>query len=267
MSLNIPMINVPEITLGPMKFALYGEDENLAQNHRKASSRVAPGRFVFCSTQGEMRWSTLHEVGNRKLLIEWEEEAHSFVRNWYTLLISQAFDIDALGLTAQCACYGAGKFVIKETDASFTAHTVPMDIGTAGGSNDGYRGAASNCALGVQVGTGTNANSFEDAQLQTKVVEGTGSGQLSHVAMVDYTAGCDKPTYSSCTTKWTHSLFRFFNNNSGGTIGINEVGLVANPNNEGIFFMVARDKLCAQVCVTDAGQLKVTYTMVSPAVA
>ena len=206
MSLDITMMDVPAITLGPMKFALYGEDENLTRDHRKASSRVPPGRFIFCRDKGEMKWSILHEVGNRKLVKEWEEEAHSFVRNWYTLLITQAFDIDALGLTAQCACYGAGKFVIKETDATFQAITTPFDIGVAGGLNQGYRGGAGQCDRGIQVGTGTNANSFEDFQLQTLVLEGCTSGKLSHVAMVDYTAGCDKPTYSSCTTKWTHRL-------------------------------------------------------------
>ncbi len=255
-------------TLGPMKFALYGEDENLTRDRRKASSRVPPGQFVYCREKGEMKWSILHEVGRRQLVKEWEEPAHSFVRNWYTLLISQAFDIDALGLTAQCACYGAGKFVIKNTVGGFSAMTGPVDIGCAGDVNDGYRATAGVCTNGIQVGTGTNANSFEDAQLQTKVTEGCTSGKLSHIAMVDYTLGCDKPTYSSCTTKWTHLIFRFFNNNSGGTIGINEVGLVANTAGASVInMMVARDKLCAQVCVTDAGQLKVTYTMVSPAVA
>lgn len=255
-------------TLGPIKFALYGEDENLKRNHRKASSRVPPGQLVFCKEKGEMKWSILHEVGKRKLVKEWEEPAHSFVRNWYTLLITQAFDIDALGLTAQCACYGAGKFIIKQIVGSFVALTSPFDIGSAGSAGAGYRASAGQCCRGIEVGTGTNANSFEDAQLQTLVLEGCTSGKMSHVAMVDYTAGCDKPIYSSCTTKWTHTLFRFFNNNSCGTIGINEVGLVTRPSNpSGSNIMVARDKLCAQICVTDAGQLKVTYTMVSPAVA
>ncbi len=265
MSLDIKMTSEP-ITLGPMKFALYGEDENLTHDHRKSSSR--PGRFILCQTKGEMKWSTNHEVGNRQLIREWEEEAHSFVRNWYTLLVTQAFDIDSLGLTAQCACYAAGKLILKRTNGGFTALTTPMDIGGAGACDAGYRGAAGKCDRGIQVGTGTNANSFEDAQLQTLVLEGCTSGKLSYVAMVDYTAGCDKPTYSSCTTKWTHLVSRFVNNNSGGTIGINEVGLVsATANPGGSFVMVARDKLCATVCVTDAGQLKVTYTMVSPAVA
>lgn len=266
MSLDIPMLNVPAITLGPMKFALYGEDKNLTQKKR----RTAPGRFVYCHETKEMKWSILHEVGDRKLIREWEEEAHSFVRNWYTLLITQAFDVDSLGLVAQCACYGAGKLIMKTNTGTFQALTTPADIGAAGASGIGYRAGAGVCAFGIQVGTGTNANSFEDAQLQTLIVEGCSCAcpkEMSHVAMVDYTAGCDKPTYSSCTTKWTHVLFRFFNNNSGGTIGVNEVGLssdIANPSGN---IMMARDKLCAQVCVTNAGQLKVTYTLVSPAVA
>ncbi len=255
-------------TLGPLKFELYGEDETLTRDKRKASSRPIPGRFI-CRC-GIPVWSTNHEVGNRKLIEEWETPSHSFVRNFYTVLISNAFDIDSLGLTAQCACYGAGKFIMKETDATFGALTQAVrGQAVAGASGNGYRAQAGNNTNGVQTGTGTTAESFEDFQLATLIAEGCSSGQFSHVAMVDYTQGCDKPTYSACTTKWTINYPRFFNNNSGGTIVVAEVGLVLDPCTPAGNHMMARDLIACgcRPSVLDAGQLKVTYTMISPAVA
>ncbi len=254
-------------TLGPIKVALYGEDEIRTRDRRKASSRPLPGRFI-CKC-GLPVWSTNHEVGNRALLKEWEEESHTFVRNAYTHWIQQAFDIDALGLTAQCACYGAGKLVIKEFDDTFTATTTPIDVGAAGTSGKGYRAAAASALFGVLVGTGTTPHNFEQNKLITQIVEGCCCAcpkEMSHVAMIDYTAGCDKPTYSSCTLQWTALYPRFFNNNSGATIAAAETALVFSGACPQVEIMIARDVFACVACVVNGGQLKVTYTMISPAV-
>ena len=57
-------------------------------------------------------------------------------------------------------------------------------------------------------------------------------------------------------------MIRYFNNNSGGNVNVNEVGIVAylqgqyNQN-----YMMSRDKLAATITVPNTGQLRVTYTI------
>ncbi|GAH72404.1 unnamed protein product, partial [marine sediment metagenome] len=57
-------------------------------------------------------------------------------------------------------------------------------------------------------------------------------------------------------------LVRYFNNNSGGNVDVNEVALVTNGYFGGAhIWMQSRDKLGATVTVPSTGQLKVTYTV------
>ena len=58
-------------------------------------------------------------------------------------------------------------------------------------------------------------------------------------------------------------MVRYFNNNSGGSIGVNEIGLASYSDNPVAYdyVLMARDVLGATVTVADTGQLKVTYTI------
>jgi hypothetical protein len=58
-------------------------------------------------------------------------------------------------------------------------------------------------------------------------------------------------------------LIRYFNNNSGGNVDINEASIYAAiyVNDPGNYVAVCRDKLASTVTVHDTGQLKVTYTI------
>lgn len=122
----------------------------------------------------------------------------------------------------------------------------------------GYRAPAADDAKGILVGSGTDAETFEDYVLQTKIANGSGAGQLAYVESELHSV-----SYEAGTKTLKNSLVRYFNNNSGAAIGVNEVGIVyygylANtPGNA----LVSRDKLGTTVSVPDTGQLKVTYTI------
>jgi len=69
---------------------------------------------------------------------------------------------------------------------------------------------------------------------------------------------------SYADTTLTNTLIRYFNNNSGGNVSVNEVALVCKYFLYGAGLMImllSRDKLGATVTVPDTGQLKVTYTI------
>lgn len=264
-SINLQADFMP--TLGPIKIALYGEDEVLERDKRKASSQ--PGRMV------NGKWSTLHEIGNRKLIREWEEESHSLTRNFYNHGITQGLDVDTLNAAST---FGAGFLNLKCILGTVRTGSSPHD-GPGSGSDNGFRGGSGSDCVGIVIGTGNTAFSFEDFKLKNKIVEGTCpacgcnccccSRFMSYIAAVDHTI--DASTYmiynASCDQKWRLALPRFFNNNSGGTITVKETGIYTRLTNPAFSFLHARDVFACVACVVNGGQIKITYSLVSPAVA
>ena len=247
-------LETPGFALGQIQLTHYGEDEVLSQPRQHASSLIAPGRYI------EGKWCTLHEIGNRKLISEDKFDAHSFVRNFYNHMVMQAMDSDILGAST----YAAGSLGLKQTSGTIGALADPSDIGNAGSLDNGYRAGAGVDDHGILAGRGTNAFSFCDFELQTVVVEGTGTDQMNYVAMADYTAANVVYT-GGCTRTWTTTYERFLNNNSGNSITIEEVGLVDELAATSTWLLMARDVLgCSALAIADAGQLKVTYTITSP---
>ena len=99
-----------------------------------------------------------------------------------------------------------------------------------------FRGNAAAAAdtLGIVVGTGTTALDRDDHALTTQIAEGAGAGQFNHQAMVNQfavaiTGGGGYDVISS----------RTFDNNSGGTITIQEAAVYVLHTSW--FFMILHD--------------------------
>ncbi|MBA7546099.1 hypothetical protein ES705_38482 [subsurface metagenome] len=192
---------------------------------------------------------------NGKLIQRHHLRSHSWVRNAYNYLFHH--------LAAKAASdntWGAGKLNGKDTGGALKYGSSGWVIAQTGweSAGTGVMAQAGIDTFGILVGSGTNAESFEDYFLQTQIADGAGAGQLAH--------GAQQPhAVSYGDTTLTDLLVRYFNNNSGGNIGVNEVALVflfermlVTTN---LKAMLARDKLPATVTVPDTGQLKVTYTV------
>jgi len=186
---------------------------------------------------------------NGKIILRKEQEAHSWVRNFYNWLFTQAASV--AGLTAN----GLGVTGLNGTlyNNAYCWRLEEVGVGLA------YNGGAGVDSLGIVVGTGTTAESFESYAMTTKVANGEGSGQLSYsqssnqVSTVGTTKRC----------QW----IRYFNNNSGAAITVNEVGIYAKLfyNDYSHYYlqdaMVCRDLVSPGVSIPNTGQLKVTYTI------
>jgi hypothetical protein len=104
---------------------------------------------------------------------------------------------------------------------------------------------------GILVGSGADVESFEDYKLQTPILNAT----LAHVASEPHSI-----SYAALALK--NTLIRYFNNNSGAPVNVNEVGIVSFCMlNGGVLALVCRDHLAATVTIPNTGQLKVTYTI------
>ena len=106
--------------------------------------------------------------------------------------------------------------------------------------------------VGIVVGSGTTAVTPSDIKLETKIAHGTGSGQLVYL-------GCGlKPVVISGSDAYV-DLVRFFENQSGGNVTINEVGIYAIAATQQYGFCICRDVLSSSITVADGQLLKVRY--------
>ncbi|AGG07376.1 hypothetical protein C1O63_1563 [Dehalococcoides mccartyi] len=195
---------------------------------------------------------------NGLTLARHRQRSHSWVRNAYNLMVCQAAAVPgdlAVGLAV----------VDINGTARSDATTQPASGLSSGGASNSsiyvnlgngiYAGAGVDL-FGIVVGTGNNPESLESYALATKIVSGNLAGQLSYSAT-------DPPTISTIGTTKTVAWVRYFNNNSGGDITVNEAGVYTKGtyDNSSATFMLCRDLLAGGVVVPNTGQLKVTYTL------
>ena len=108
--------------------------------------------------------------------------------------------------------------------------------------------------LGIVVGTGALAEDFERYALASQIANGNGSGQLAYAAS-------EAPVVSTIDTTKRTQWVRYFNNNSGAAITVNEVGLIIYFFYQGGNYLTDRSLIAGGVEVPNTGQLKVTYTI------
>lgn len=202
------------------------------------------------------------------LIYDVKQRSRSWTRNAYNYVLSQVGGKDLDNTT-----FGVGLMSLKNTAGVVKYGALPAVLGVRGsassythiGTADAYNAsfgtllaAAADSTRGIQLGTGTLAESFEDYAL-TLIANGTGAGQMSYVQsetpLYTYDAG-------SKTGQVAHS--RYFNNNSPGAITVGECGLtafMAGPDTGYAvnYILLSRDKLSVAAVVPVAGQVKVTY--------
>lgn len=112
--------------------------------------------------------------------------------------------------------------VIKDTSGSdFT-----FDNGNTNSSGLRANAALNDDLFGLQVGTGTTAVAKTDNTVETKIADGTSSGQLVYNIMVISVA-------TAISGGYRVSLSRQFDNSSGGTITVEECGVVTQCRDTG----------------------------------
>jgi hypothetical protein len=196
------------------------------------------------------------QTKNQRLIQSYKGYGHSWTRNAYNQLFSTLAAVNGSDNT-----FEGGKLSIRGTNGTveFGAQGLglePANMTTAGKGNIGLVGDVSQ---GIVVGSGVNAESFEDYVLQTIIANGAGAGQLNYIqsqaTVVSYVVG---------TKTLTATLVRYMNNNSGGNVSVNEIALIATAWLAGgfeRFIVMSRDHLGATITIPDTGQLKVTYAI------
>lgn len=191
-----------------------------------------------------------------KLLQRHHQRSHSWTRNIYNIIF-----VGTVAKLPTDDTFGAGLLSLKDTggDVRYSAtrpiHYEDNALDSAACAQ-GIIAPAANDDYSILVGSGISAESFDDYALETKIVEGSGAGQLNHVQSEGHSI-----SYAALTLK--DELVRYLNNNSGGNVDVNEVALAVSiaVYNTDYNVVISRDHLASTVTVPDTGQLKVTYTV------
>ena len=206
----------------------------------------------------EAFWETEVRDSKGRIIQRHKQRSHSWVRNAYNMMFCYL-----AGKDLDNGSFGAGYLSLKDTGGSVRYGNGPVCLGRAVSTDTtswGYRGPAGNDDYGILVGSGTNPEDFDSHFVHSKISNETGAGQLTYVESEGHAI-----TWNPGTLTMKNELARFFNNNSGGDVSVNEVALVLRGYQPGSSvpynYMTARDLLASTITVPDTGQLKVTYTV------
>jgi len=178
------------------------------------------------------------------VLVRGRSRSHTWNRNyWNEVLMVLA------GTPLVATNFGAGYISMKQIGGTVTAIS-PNDYkfnlpAVAGATN-----------MHITVGTGTGAESFEGYAMGTLIAHGNGAGQLNYLA-----SETPEQTYVAETKIWTIRLKRYMDNNSGGSIGVEEVALNCKLTNPTYYYMISRDKLASTLNVPAASRLTMYYDL------
>jgi hypothetical protein len=212
----------------------------------------------------------VHEGG--VLTFDDKQRGHSWTRNGYNAIFAMVSQCggDASGV------FAAGKMSAKNVFAGTIRSTAPANsinvayFDQSGGTlSIGYNGGIVNLTgastenygviHGIVCGTGSTAFSAEHFALAARINHGNSAGQLYHTA-----SAVASPAYAAPI--WTTTHKKIFNNNSGGSITVAEVGLYSTGRlftSSGVIsseaYMIERSVLAPAVAVADGAQLTVTY--------
>jgi hypothetical protein len=180
------------------------------------------------------------------------QRSKSFVRNAHNLFFHAI-----AGYPMSDGTWGDGYVNMKNTGGSLSSGSIRSFCFATDSNGQGFLSPGSANDFGIVVGTGTGAESFDSYALGTKIPIGNGIGQL-------YTLRSEDPvdSYTSLTKKRT--LVRYFNNNSGATISLGEIGLIGRVITGGdtsMYALFSRDLVTPTVSINDKAQLKVTYAI------
>ena len=180
------------------------------------------------------------------------QRSDSFLPNFIGMLYSQ-FDVPYNGSSSS----GSGPNT-SNSSAAFEGGPIGSGSGTIYFSNYLFctNASSGDASYGLQVGTGTTANSTSTYALASQIANGTGSGQLSY----------GSHSYNWATGATSTTVARPFSNNSGASITVAEVGLVwksggTSFSTDGNDFIMIRDVLSSSVTIANGGSTTFQYTI------
>jgi hypothetical protein len=203
-------------------------------------------------TSPQILWEIEVKDKTGKLLKRYETPAKSWLKQFITMLKGEF-------ATRNGANYGNGNVSVTIETGTNVAYPYAqgssitnyyMNLSTCGDTGD--------VTQGIIVGTSDTPNTLTTYALGGKIAHGTGSGQLV------YNAETLEDVTNPSGNDLQFRITRTFTNNSGSTITVKEVGLLAKKVDTSATarsFLIARDVLPSPVDVPDGATLTIRYVV------
>lgn len=184
--------------------------EHEEELYRRA--RVLSRKLKIPFVETLFRVSLVEEDGSRIPVID--RHSRSLVRNFYNrnqFNISGAFDSGG---------YVDDAIQVKDTSGDLQPVSEMYGQRNLELVNDGYMAAAGDDTQGIQIGTGTTAESFDDYTIETLIDEGAGAGEMRYSGIAQGEA------WNAGGSYYEKNYERVIDNDSGSTIYVSESTLV-----------------------------------------
>jgi hypothetical protein len=121
-----------------------------------------------------------------------------------------------------------------------------------GNSSLNVRDAGNDDSFGIQIGAGTTAPAITDYRLTQLIPNGIGPGQMQYQGVNVFS-----PVINTSNNTGYFTVARAFTNNSGGSITVSEVGLVASYFGQHV--LIIHDLLPTPITVPNGSTLSIAY--------
>lgn len=217
------------------------EEEQAKWNRLKelAGGRKLPVMEIFFS------WELKDKDGN--VIKQHRGYSHSTTRNFWNLYID-------------CLCEIKHQGGYSDGNTSYRTKAGPLLTSRQYIGNDdpegtkGYSGTLSDDGQGICIGTDNTAESVDDYVMGTLINDGSGAGEM------EYQSSGFIRNWDGGSTKFTRSVYREFQNSSGGSITVEEVGIYwESALSTSYIFLMLRDLISGGQAVGDGESLLVQY--------
>ena len=167
------------------------------------------------------------------------KKCKSFTNNWAAIMYG---------------IMGGGFCSITDVDNSTINACLGVKFGAAYTCNMSIASGAGAETSGIQVGTGTTAPTIDDYVMETLIAHGSSASQLQYAA-------CTVGSASSDASDATFRATRVFTNASGGSITVEEIGIVMLINYDqgsGAYALIVRD-VTGGIAVANTQSLTLNY--------
>jgi len=215
----------------------------------------------------DMRLTITVKDKNGKIIKQHKQHSHSFLMNFLAMLA-----------TMMVNSYNSYNnfFYYRSTTGTWWS---PSTGGTYGATNSeelfDMLDDANDSTYGIVVGTGTATPTPNDYNLQSQIINGTGAGQLYYGAHSisptptttsngNMTSPPSPGTLTPSGNTTSFSVSRTFQNQSGASITVSEVGILAQSlgfNQPNIYILIIHDLLSSAITIPNNGVMAITYTI------
>lgn len=209
---------------------------------------------------------------DHRLLERREQPSRSFVKNFISLLYCAYAQIKAASPYTMNDITNTPRTV--DSEAQSLADTRATKANLRIGSSPGISGFLCACGLnvspspdkltiegekiGIVIGTGVAAVTPTDVALGTRILHGTQAGRFEY-------GGCELIGIAFANPNGQFTIRRYFTNNSGGAITVQEAGIYSVGTDYNTIwawaFLIARDLVSPGVAVANTELLRVSYVV------